>query len=72
MKDAYTKLMVQQHTSEDATFYEKLENIGTGRKHKPIWKSAAAVICILLLIPASVWAAESIFGIANIKFFNNI
>ena len=66
MKDAYTKLMVQQHTSEDATFYEKLENIGTGRKHKPIWKSAVAVICILLLIPASVWAAESIFGIANI------
>ena len=26
MKDAYTKLMLQQHTSEDAAFYEKLEN----------------------------------------------
>ena len=26
MKDAYTKLMAQQHTSKDAAFYEKLEN----------------------------------------------
>lgn len=26
MKDAYTKLMLQQHTSNDAAFYEKLEN----------------------------------------------
>ena len=66
MKDAYTKLMVQQHTSEDATFYEKLENIGTGRKHKPVWKAAIAAACMLLMIPVSVWAAESIFGIALI------
>ena len=69
MKDAYTKLMMQQHTSDDAAFYEKLENIGTARKHKPVWKAAVAVVCILLLIPASVWAAENIFGTANITVY---
>lgn len=69
MKDTYTKLMMQQHTSDDAAFYEKLENIGTGRKHKPVWKAAVAVVCILLLIPASVWAAENIFGTANITVY---
>ena len=25
MKDAYTKLMLQQHTIKDAAFYEKME-----------------------------------------------
>ena len=63
MKDAYTKLMVQQHTSADAdaVFFEKLES--TGKQHKSVWKTAIAAVCILLMIPVGVWAAESIFGI---------
>ena len=66
MKDAYTKLMVQQHTSADAdaVFFEKLES--TGKQHKSVWKTAIAAACILLMIPVSVWAAESIFGVAKV------
>ena len=64
MKDAYTKLMLQQHTSEDVAFYEKLENAGKVRK--PVWKAAIVAACILLLIPATVWAAESIFGVTKV------
>ena len=66
MKDAYTKLMVQQHTSADAdaVFFEKLES--TGKQHKSVWKTAIAAVCILLMIPVGVWAAESIFGMTRI------
>lgn len=56
MKDAYTKLMLQQHTSEDAAFYEKLENTNTVKKRKPVWKAAIVAVCILLLIPVTVYA----------------
>jgi len=66
MKVAYTKLMVQQHTSEDAAFYEKLENTNTVKKSKPVWKAAIVAVCIFLLIPMTVWAAESIFGFTKI------
>lgn len=61
MKDTYTKLMLQQHTSPegDAVFFEKLEK--TGKKPRPVWKVAIAVACILLLVPVTVWAAETIF-----------
>lgn len=54
MKNAYTKLMLQQHTSEDAAFYEKLENAGKVRK--PVWKVAIVAACILLMIPVTVYA----------------
>ena len=67
MKDAYTKLMVQQHTSPegDAKFFEKLETIQTG-KRIPAWKVAVIAACIALMIPVTVWAAESIFGFTRI------
>ena len=65
MKDAYTKLMLQQHTVKDAVFFEKLENANTVKKRKPVWKAAIAAACILLLIPMTTWAAESIFGVTK-------
>ena len=68
MKDAYTKLMLQQHTSKDAVFYEKLENTTGKKKHGPVWKSALAAACILLLIPVTAWAAETIFGVTLIEY----
>ena len=71
MKDAYTKLMAQQHTSKDAAFYEKLEN-GTTKKRKPVWKTAIAAACILLTIPVTVWAAENIFGVTLIKHLEGL
>ena len=72
MKDAYTKLMVQQHTSADAdaVFFEKLES--TGKQHKSVWKTAIAAACILLMIPVTAWAAETIFGVTKVTRFNNI
>lgn len=66
MKDAYTKLMLQQHTAKDAAFYEKLENTNAAIKRKPVWKAAIVAACFLLLIPMTAWAAESIFGITRI------
>ena len=66
MKDAYTKLMLQQHTSNDAAFYEKLENAQKQKKYRKGWKAAVAAACICLLIPVGVWAAESIFGMTRI------
>ena len=60
MKNAYTKLMLQQHTTDDgnAAFYAKLENAGKVRK--PVWKAAIVAACILLLIPVTVLAAKYI------------
>ena len=57
MKDAYTKLMVQQHTSEDAAFFEKLENAKSDKKRKYAWNALVASACIILLIPITVLAA---------------
>ena len=68
MKDAYTKLMLQQHTSNDTAFYEKLENTTGKAKHAPVWKAVAAAVCILLLIPVTAWAAETIFGVTLIEY----
>ena len=61
MKDAYTKLMVQQHTSADAdaAFFEKLENTAR-KKQKPAWKAAVAIACALLLVPITALAAKYI------------
>lgn len=63
MNEAYTKLMLQQHTSPeaDAAFFEKLENTKTIGHHRLIWKAAIAAACILLLIPVTVLAVNYIF-----------
>lgn len=66
MKENYTKLMLQQHTSADSAFYEKLENTNVTKRHKPVWKAAVAAACILLLIPVTVMAVENIFGITKV------
>lgn len=67
MKDAYRKLMVQQHTVKDAAFYKKLEQAQPKKKVKPVLRAAIAAACLCLLIPATVWAAESIFGVAKVN-----
>ena len=72
MKDAYTKLMLQQHTSNDTAFYEKLENTQKQKKYHKGWKTAVAAACICLLIPVTAWAAETIFGVTKVTRFNNI
>ena len=61
MKDAYTQLMVQQHTSaeSDEAFFHKLNEAGK-RKKQPVWKIAAAVACLILLIPVTALAAKYI------------
>lgn len=66
MKDAYAKLMMQQHTSRsgDIAFEEKLEK--AGKKNFPIWKAAIVVACVLLMVPVTVWAAESIFTVSKV------
>ena len=56
MKDAYTKLMLQQHTSEDDAFYEKLERAQPQEKKKPYLRVAIIAACLCLLIPVTVYA----------------
>ena len=67
MKDAYAKLMTQQHTAKDRSFYEKLEHTTVKKQQMPVWRFVAAAACILLLIPVTVWAAETIFGVTLIS-----
>ena len=71
MKEAYTKLMLQQNISADAekAFYEKLEQAKPVKKARPVWKAAVIAACVLLLIPVTVWAVENIFGVALIARF---
>ena len=66
MKDAYTKLMVQQHTSpgSDAAFFEKLDS--ARQQRKPVWKAAVIAACVCLIISGCVWAAETIFGVTKV------
>ena len=61
MKDAYVKLLLQQHTTAhgDTAFYEKLENC-TQKKRMPIWKAAIVAACICLIITGCVWVVETI------------
>lgn len=62
MKDAYTKLMVQQHTppAGDAAFFHKLKN-AENKKKLPVSKAAVAVACLILLIPITALATKYIF-----------
>lgn len=72
MKDAYVKLMVQQHTSKDVVFYEKLEHIQPKKRISSTLRWATVAACICLLIPVTVWAAENIFATTKVNRFNNI
>lgn len=72
MNKAYTKLMIQQNTSGDTAFYEKLEKAPKQKVHRTSWKAAVAAVCILLLIPVTVWAAETIFGVTLIKHLEGL
>ena len=68
MNEAYIKLMMQQDLSEnfDSNFFEKLNSAPEKKSHRISWKAAVAVVCVLLLIPVTVWAAESIFGVTKV------
>ena len=62
MKDAYAKLMVQQHTTSDgdAAFYEKLEQTQPKKRSNPILRAAVVAACLCLLIPVTVYAVQNI------------
>lgn len=66
MKDAYTKLMLQQHTVKDAAFYEKMEQAQPKKRVKPILRAAIVAACLCLMVPVTAWAAKNIFGVTKI------
>lgn len=69
MDKQYKNLMAQQNIDAEITaqFYEKLAQ--TKPQRKPIrWKAALAAACIALMIPLTVFAVESIFGVPKMKF----
>lgn len=68
MKSAYTKLMVQQHTSQDGdtAFWEKLESTQPKKHMKSMLRAAVIVLCVGLLIPVTAWAVENIFSVPKL------
>ena len=58
--------MEQQQLSEQAkqAFYYNLQHSEHKEKHSFILKMAAVAVCILLLIPITVYAVEHIFGVS--------
>ena len=74
MNEEYRKLMMHQSpsTEMDTAFYENLERAQPTKTYRITWKAAVAVVCVLLLIPVTVWAAETIFGVTKVTRFNNI
>ena len=68
MNEEYRKLMMHQSpsTEMDTAFYENLERAQPTKTYRITWKAAVAVVCVLLLIPVTVWAAETIFGVTKV------
>ena len=66
MKDAYIKLMVQQHTNGDAAFMEKLEHAQPKKKPRPVLRAAIVAACICLIIPVTVYAVTHIFNTMHV------
>ena len=68
MNEAYTRMIMQQSPSKetDAAFYEKLNSSTTKKPHGVSWKAAVAAVCILLMIPVTAWAVESIFRLTKV------
>lgn len=69
MSNAYQKLMENQCLSENAKndFYQNLQ-----KAQKPVWKgdwakAVAVALCVLILIPAAVFAAENIFHFSVVE-----
>lgn len=68
MDKQYKNLMEQQNIPAEVTaqFYEKMEQTETRRK--PVrWKAALVAACIVLMIPITVLAVETIFGTPKVK-----
>ncbi len=74
MTNAYRKFMKQQHMSEQAkqAFYYNLQRTGNHKKHSFIPKIAIVAACILILVSATVYAAENIFGISFVKVITGV
>lgn len=65
MNNPYRKLMEQQHLSEQAkqAFYYNSQHYKRKKAYPFILKVATIAVCILLLIPITVYAVEHIFGV---------
>ena len=66
MTETYVKLMLQQHTSEDAAFYEKLEQVQPKKKTRPLVRAAIVAAFICLMIPIAVWAVDNILSVPKV------
>ena len=74
MNNPYRNMMEQQHLSEQAkqAFYYNLQHSEHKEKHSFILKMAAVAVCILLLIPITVYAAEHIFGVSVVEMITGV
>ena len=74
MNNPYRNMMEQQHLSEQAkqAFYYNLQHSEHKEKHSFILKMAAVAVCILLLIPITVYAVEHIFGVSVVAMITGI
>lgn len=74
MNNPYRNMMEQQHLSEQAkqAFYYNLQHSEHKEKHSFILKMAAVAVCILLLIPITVYAVEHIFGVSVVEMITGV
>ena len=74
MNNPYRNLMEQQHLSEQAkqAFYYNLQHSEHKKKHSFIPKMAAVAVCILLIIPITVYAVEHIFGVSVVEMITGV
>lgn len=69
MHDEYTQLMNQQIFSSEAELLEKLQH-RTPKKRLPTYQKILIVaLCLCLLIPTAVFAAETIFDLTSVKIY---
>lgn len=74
MNNPYRNMMEQQHLSEQSkqAFYYNLQHSEHKKKRSFIPKMAAVAVCILLLIPITVYAVEHIFGVSLVEMITGI
>ena len=69
MHDEYTRLMNQQTFSSEAELLEKLQQ-HTPKKRLPTYQKVLILaVCLCLLIPTAVFAAETIFDLTSVKIY---
>ena len=72
MNNAYRDFMKRQCLSEQAkqTFYNQLQSVEQRRPRQFLLKAAAVAACIVLMVPATVFAIDAVFHVGIVEFIS--